>query len=145
MKFEILQHSEWNGLTFTLNCVKQLLLLLGRFPKDDKVRQQWEAALRRNSFTATPSSRLCSEHFTQEDFDRTGQTVRLRAGAVPSLFNFPAHLPTVGQAIRIDKLDKPMSLFDWIFPRISSLYFSRWQQGKASLKRTCQRTRASLP
>eukprot|EP00066_Takifugu_rubripes_P029108 XP_011618374.1 PREDICTED: THAP domain-containing protein 6-like [Takifugu rubripes] len=64
-----------------------------RFPKDDKVRQQWEAALRRNSFTATPSSRLCSAHFIQEDFDRTGQTVRLRAGAVPSLFNLPAHLP----------------------------------------------------
>lgn len=116
MKFEILQHSELNGPTFTLNCVNQLLLLLGRFPKDDKVRQQWEAALRRNSFTATPSSRLCSAHFIQEDFDRTGQTVRLRAGAVPSLFNLPAHLPMVGQAIRIEKLDKPMSLFDWIFP-----------------------------
>lgn len=102
-RHEILQHSELNGLTFTPNCVNRLLLLLGRFPKDDKLRQQWEAALRRNSFTATPSSRLCSEHFIQEDFDRTGQTVRLRAGAVPTLFNFPAHLPMVGQAIGIEK------------------------------------------
>ncbi|KAM3857293.1 THAP domain-containing protein 6-like [Diretmus argenteus] len=62
------------------------------FPKDNELRKQWEVALRREGFTASQSSRLCSEHFTQADFDRTGQTVRIRAGAIPSIFSFPAHL-----------------------------------------------------
>ncbi|KAM3850430.1 THAP domain-containing protein 6-like [Diretmus argenteus] len=60
------------------------------FPKDNELRKQWEVALRREGFTASQSSRLCSEHFTQADFDRTGQTVRIRAGAIPSIFSFPA-------------------------------------------------------
>ncbi|XP_058503501.1 THAP domain-containing protein 6-like [Solea solea] len=64
-----------------------------KFPKDDVLRKLWEVALRREGFNASQSSRLCSEHFRQEDFDRTGQTVRIREGAVPSVFpNFPAHL-----------------------------------------------------
>ncbi|CAJ1056930.1 THAP domain-containing protein 6-like isoform X3 [Xyrichtys novacula] len=61
------------------------------FPKDNQLRKRWEVALRRKDFTATKFSRLCSEHFRQEDFDRTGQTVRLRNGAVPSIFSFPDH------------------------------------------------------
>ncbi|XP_059193939.1 THAP domain-containing protein 6-like isoform X2 [Centropristis striata] len=67
-------------------------LTFHRFPKDKEQRKQWETAVRREGFSATPSSMLCSEHFRPEDFDRTGQTVRIRAGAVPSVFCFPAHL-----------------------------------------------------
>ncbi|XP_037831652.1 uncharacterized protein si:ch73-130a3.4 isoform X3 [Kryptolebias marmoratus] len=63
-----------------------------RFPKDKELRKQWETAVRREGFSASPSSMLCSEHFSPETFDRTGQTVRIRAGAVPSVFCFPAHL-----------------------------------------------------
>lgn len=126
-------------------------LLLCRFPKDGKVRQLWEAALRRKGFTASPSSRLCSNHFIQEDFDRTGQTVRLRAGAFPSVFSYPAHLQKVGQAKRPYHVDEPVSIFDhvltqfhWSSSRISCLRFSQCQQGQASFKWTCQRTLASL-
>ncbi|XP_013877229.1 THAP domain-containing protein 2 [Austrofundulus limnaeus] len=63
-----------------------------RFPKHKKLRKQWETAVRREGLSASSSSVLCSEHFRPENFDRTGQTVRLRAGAVPSVFSFPAHL-----------------------------------------------------
>uniref|UniRef100_A0A672IKK3 THAP-type domain-containing protein n=1 Tax=Salarias fasciatus TaxID=181472 RepID=A0A672IKK3_SALFA len=63
-----------------------------RFPTNKFVRKQWEAALRREAFIATSYSRLCSEHFEEKDFDRTGQTVRIRDGVLPSVFNFPAHL-----------------------------------------------------
>ncbi|XP_078028974.1 THAP domain-containing protein 2-like [Epinephelus lanceolatus] len=66
-----------------------------RFPKDTAWWKQWEVALRRKGFSASSSSMLCSEHFKPEDFDRTGQTVRIRDGAVPSVFSFPAHLQRV--------------------------------------------------
>ncbi|XP_010770253.1 THAP domain-containing protein 6-like [Notothenia coriiceps] len=57
------------------------------FPKTGERRRQWEVALRRDGFVSCGS-----EHFRSEDFDRTGQTVRLKDGVVPTVFNFPAHL-----------------------------------------------------
>ncbi|XP_008299723.1 THAP domain-containing protein 6-like isoform X2 [Stegastes partitus] len=62
------------------------------FPKTRERRRKWELALRRKGFAAADRTVLCSEHFRSQDFDRTGQTVRLRDGVVPSIFNFPAHL-----------------------------------------------------
>ncbi|XP_077592505.1 2-oxo-4-hydroxy-4-carboxy-5-ureidoimidazoline decarboxylase [Stigmatopora nigra] len=54
-----------------------------RFPKDPGVRKKWEKMVRRKGFTASSSTMLCSEHFRAENFDRTGQTVRLREGTIP--------------------------------------------------------------
>ncbi|RVE64489.1 hypothetical protein OJAV_G00126390 [Oryzias javanicus] len=48
--------------------------------------------MRRKDFVVTEFSRLCSEHFKPDDFDRTGQIIRLREAVVPSIFNFPSHL-----------------------------------------------------
>ncbi|KAM4739012.1 uncharacterized protein FYW61_003639 isoform 2-T2 [Anableps anableps] len=62
------------------------------FPKDRERRKRWETAARSEGFSASRSSTLCSEHFRPEDVDRTGQIVRIRDGAVPSVFHFPAHL-----------------------------------------------------
>ncbi|KAJ4923109.1 hypothetical protein JOQ06_021353 [Pogonophryne albipinna] len=63
-----------------------------RFPKSGERRRQWEVALRRDGFVASGRTLICSEHFRSEDFDRTGQTVRLKDGVVPTVFNFPARL-----------------------------------------------------
>ncbi|XP_049888322.1 THAP domain-containing protein 6-like [Epinephelus moara] len=63
------------------------------------IRFPWEVALWREGFSASSSSMLCSEHFKPEDFDRTGQTVRIRDGAVPSVFSFPAHLTSRGYPV----------------------------------------------
>ena len=48
--------------------------------------------MRRDHWTPKPHSTLCSDHFEEKHFDRTGQTTWLRADAVPTLFNFPRHL-----------------------------------------------------
>ncbi|XP_067281754.1 THAP domain-containing protein 6 [Pseudorasbora parva] len=63
-----------------------------KFPKGKALRRQWEIALKWEGFSASNSSVLCSEHFREQDLDRTGQTVRIRDGAKPSVFTFPAHL-----------------------------------------------------
>ena len=60
------------------------------------MRKKWEGALRREGFTASDYSVVCSQHFKQADFDRTGQIVRLLDGVIPSLFSFPVHLQKVG-------------------------------------------------
>ncbi|KAL2092151.1 hypothetical protein ACEWY4_011949 [Coilia grayii] len=63
-----------------------------RFPKEGARRQAWVQALKREGFVPKPRTLICSCHFVPDDFDRTGQTVRLREGAIPSIFNFPKHL-----------------------------------------------------
>ncbi|KAJ4925507.1 hypothetical protein JOQ06_018237 [Pogonophryne albipinna] len=42
-----------------------------KFPKDKDMRKKWEVALSREGFTARESSVICSEHFKQDEFDRT--------------------------------------------------------------------------
>ncbi|XP_067222428.1 THAP domain-containing protein 6-like [Chanodichthys erythropterus] len=51
-----------------------------KIPSDTGLRRQWEVAIRREGFVVTKSSKLCSEHFKPDDFDKT------------SVFNFPCHL-----------------------------------------------------
>lgn len=70
------------------------LCLFHRFPDKDKqkeLHQIWLRNCRRDRLPGKGSV-LCSVHFSKECFDRTGQTVRLREGAVPTLFELPEHL-----------------------------------------------------
>lgn len=68
-----------------------------RFPHNEDRKLVWAKAVRRESengriWMPGPRDVLCSEHFKDEEFDKTGQTRRLKRSAVPSLFDYPPHL-----------------------------------------------------
>ncbi|XP_070705598.1 THAP domain-containing protein 6-like [Pempheris klunzingeri] len=70
-----------------------------RFPKDKVKRRAWAVALRRREFEPSDRSVICSRHFKDEDFDRTGQTTRLREGVIPSVLTFPGKVsPSISQS-----------------------------------------------
>ncbi|XP_049907519.1 THAP domain-containing protein 6-like [Epinephelus moara] len=79
---------------------KQKGITFHSFPKNTDRRRAWVAAVRRKDFVPSDSSVICSCHFRPEDFDRTGQTVRLRDGVTPSVFNFPEYLCKVPSTSR---------------------------------------------
>ncbi|KAG2461587.1 PRDX1 protein, partial [Polypterus senegalus] len=84
--------SDVRNLGTTCNYVATTHATVLRFPKEIHLRNQLEVAHRREGFSANDTSRLSSEDFRQEDFDCTGQTMRIRNGALPSVFRFPTHL-----------------------------------------------------
>uniref|UniRef100_A0A8C4QYM9 THAP-type domain-containing protein n=1 Tax=Eptatretus burgeri TaxID=7764 RepID=A0A8C4QYM9_EPTBU len=57
----------------------------------EKLRR-WVVNMKRDKWTPTARSHLCSLHFEKQYFIRTGQKVRLRTDAEPTVFNFPKHL-----------------------------------------------------
>ncbi|XP_037604677.1 THAP domain-containing protein 6 isoform X2 [Sebastes umbrosus] len=71
---------------------KALGITFHKFPKAKELRLQWDTAVRREGFFTKKYAVVCSEHFRLEDFDSTGQTVRIRDGAVPIAVSFPTHL-----------------------------------------------------
>ncbi|XP_076033984.1 THAP domain-containing protein 1-like isoform X1 [Oratosquilla oratoria] len=63
------------------------------FPRSKpEIMKRWIVNLRRDNYKPSKYAVLCSNHFEEHCFDRTGQTVRLRDNAVPTLFKFPAQL-----------------------------------------------------
>ena len=70
-----------------------------RFPVDEDRRKLWVLNTKRDKFCPSDTAVLCSGHFTFNCFDRTGQTVRLRHDAVPTVFKFPEHLQEVGNSV----------------------------------------------
>ncbi|XP_063391523.1 uncharacterized protein LOC134677033 [Cydia fagiglandana] len=83
------------------------------FPKDPKRRKAWEKALRIKNFKAKDSSRLCSMHFTSDDY--YGQSIYtnyepkarfLKKTAVPSIFSFNiSRLDTASATARQQRLE----------------------------------------
>ncbi|XP_059827814.1 THAP domain-containing protein 2-like isoform X1 [Hypanus sabinus] len=63
-----------------------------RFPSNPRRRMEWIQLVRRENFKPSKHTFLCSKHFEQTCFDRTGQTRRLREDAVPTIFDFPPHI-----------------------------------------------------
>ncbi|XP_067360234.1 THAP domain-containing protein 2-like isoform X1 [Channa argus] len=82
---------------------KQQGITFHRFPKDKVKRRTWTAALRRRNFEPNDRSVVCSCHFKSEDFDKTGQTTRLKEGVIPSIFSFTDHLRKVSTSSRTSR------------------------------------------
>ncbi|XP_038654366.1 THAP domain-containing protein 2-like isoform X2 [Scyliorhinus canicula] len=62
------------------------------FPSNPRRRTEWIQLVRRENFKPSKHTFLCSKHFEQTCFDRTGQTRRLREDAVPTIFDFQQHM-----------------------------------------------------
>ncbi|CAE1308974.1 unnamed protein product [Acanthosepion pharaonis] len=74
---------------------RELGITFHRFPKSSKEREKWTIAMKRIDLKKKDVywqphkyDVLCSKHFLKTCFDLTGKRVRLREGAVPSLFDF---------------------------------------------------------
>ncbi|KAE8632293.1 hypothetical protein XENTR_v10001507 [Xenopus tropicalis] len=64
-----------------------------RFPHGrPEVLKKWVMNMRRDKFKPSSKAVLCSDHFEEFCFDRTGQTIRLRTDAVPTVFAFPGKM-----------------------------------------------------
>ncbi|TRY63113.1 hypothetical protein TCAL_08232 [Tigriopus californicus] len=65
-----------------------------RFPQDKSLRKHWVEAIRRDLWSPSPYSRLCSSHFSDQDYVPDRQNRMLKWGAIPSKFvGRPAHRP----------------------------------------------------
>ncbi|XP_013790214.1 THAP domain-containing protein 1 A-like isoform X4 [Limulus polyphemus] len=72
------------------------------FPwRQPELLKKWIANIRRDKWYPTKASRLCSVHFEEKYFDRTGQNVRLRDNSLPTVFSFPEHLQKKQKKIHV--------------------------------------------
>ncbi|GBM88399.1 DNA transposase THAP9 [Araneus ventricosus] len=89
------------GSCIAFNCTNRISkkipgVTFHRFPKDETRRASWINAVRRENWVPSSVSRICSDHFPEHMMDRSSLAcVRLRDGAVPSIFKFPPHLQKV--------------------------------------------------
>ena len=82
------------------------------FPNEPVKLKQWLAAIRRENFTVTSTTRICYLHFKDSDYeagpmvlcdwtDRKRKRRRvLQLSAVPSVFPFPHNRPVCPQFVR---------------------------------------------
>ncbi|XP_033108798.1 threonine--tRNA ligase 1, cytoplasmic-like isoform X2 [Anneissia japonica] len=64
-----------------------------RFPFSKPiVLEQWIVNMNRGDWRPSKNSLLCSDHFEEYCFDRTGQTTRIRENAVPTIFDSSANI-----------------------------------------------------
>lgn len=91
-----------------------MLIYIYRFPNRAKSPERYAIWVRESRRDKEPSqfSVLCNIHFDERWIDRTGQTVRLRVGAVPEKFALPQHLQ-----VRVLKLQEF---------RLNKCYIKKW-------------------
>ncbi|CAH2087126.1 unnamed protein product [Euphydryas editha] len=96
------------------------------FPKDLRIRRLWEKALKRRNFKAKNSSRLCSEHFIESDYEGVSSSTGLpqvhrylKKTAIPTVFAWKK--PTTAASIaREQRYLKRNSRKKLVFPSTSA-------------------------
>ncbi|XP_068098492.1 THAP domain-containing protein 7 [Hyperolius riggenbachi] len=100
-----------------------------RFPKEESRRTLWVNAVLDShaaigsEWTPSVHSSLCSQHFHDKQFDRTGQTVRLRDSAVPMIFStisyskMPRHCSAPGCTTRDSRQTRDSNISFHRLPR----------------------------
>ena len=86
------------------------LLFYCRFPDKNKEPgryKEWVRNCRRDKPLGS-SAVICSHHFKAGYLDHTRQTIRLREGAVPTIFVLPPHLIKLGSKMRTNLLEWSM-------------------------------------
>lgn len=56
-----------------------------RFPKDEIRRNDWLKGIHRETWVPSKYAVVCSEHFTEDSFDLSGNEIKLRLHAVPAI------------------------------------------------------------
>ncbi|KAG1655031.1 DNA transposase THAP9 [Nymphon striatum] len=83
------------------------------FPLDPERVQTWKKNIRRENWTPSKYSRICSDHFKEEVIDRSTNNVKLTKDAVPTRFKtFPKHLKQVPHKNRRAQSTQMMKVAD---------------------------------
>uniref|UniRef100_A0A8C4R6Q0 THAP-type domain-containing protein n=1 Tax=Eptatretus burgeri TaxID=7764 RepID=A0A8C4R6Q0_EPTBU len=75
--------------TWPSKCDCRLFIAVATPHDTTSLMKEWLVKMRRDYWTPHSYSTICSDHFEERCFDRTGQTTRLYKDAVPTVFNFP--------------------------------------------------------
>lgn len=88
-----------------------------RFPfKRKELLAKWIKAIRRDKWEPTSTTFICSVHFSESCFRRYSLQIRLKEDAVPSIFDFPAHMQK-----KVHKQQQPPAIKQETVPSMSTL------------------------
>jgi len=118
------------------------------FPSDKALQDQWLARISRADLVVTKHSRLCSLHFTPDDYERdlraelTGRKRKrdLKTGVIPSIFSHrPAKKPRTSSEKRLEEKARqevgPNKLYNYECKQETCTYLSHncnkpWHKGQ---------------
>ena len=63
------------------SCNKKAGITFHRFPRNEARKSDWLVRIGREDFKPSVVSRVCSVHFSEDSFDRTGERVNLKRNA----------------------------------------------------------------